>query len=52
MLGKLARLLWRSASVVNTTNIVLSRDPARIAKHLVRKRLVKRSGVFWRKMLR
>lgn len=52
VLGKLARLLWRSASVVNTANIVLSRDPTRIAKHLVRRRLVKRSGRFWRKMLR
>jgi len=51
-LGKLARSLWRAASLVNTANIILSGNPNRIAKHYVRKTLYKRGSTMLRKTIK
>ncbi len=43
-LGKLANLLFRGASMINTLNIILSMNPRRIMRHFARKRVTRLSG--------
>jgi hypothetical protein len=44
MLGKLASKGFRIASLLNTMNILLSANPQRILRHLLRKNVYKRAS--------
>lgn len=45
-LSKLLRLGYKTLSILNTANVIASGNPNKIARHIVRRQLVKKAGTF------